>query len=159
MFQEMMALGSGGGSGDLGTLEPLIPSMTSRTAPSGSVTSSSIYSSSYDDFRAFAAFITVAGWLPSSEGNGWIQYDFPSGTSKIAKTCVIGATSMSNDLTCTISGYDGSNWKVLKSELPVKMSKFNNFILDNTTAYNSYKFEFGGLSTSGQGVHIQIFGE
>lgn len=153
--------GTIGGGIDLGTLNSLIPYMTSTTAPSGTVSSSSNYSGSYSSYLAFRDFASgYQGWLPSSAGTGWIQYAFPSGTTNTAKTLLIYGI-WGNDVTISAvkGSTDGTNFDIIASDLSVVNNEYNIFILDNSKAYNTYKFEFSNLTTNGQGCHIQLFGE
>lgn len=147
--------------GGIDTLNPLIPFMTSRTTPSGAVTSSSIYSGSYDNYMAFRTFMSgYIGWLPSSAGTGWIQYAFPSGVTNIAKILFIYGI-WGNDVVITAfrGSSDGTNFDTIATDLAVVNQSYNMFALNNSKAYNTYKFEFSNLTTNGQGCHIQLFGE
>lgn len=157
---EMNCLAGGGGSADLGTLNSLVPFMTSATAPSGTVSASSNYSG-YVPYMAFRDFANgYQGWLPSSAGTGWIQYAFPSGTTNIAKALLIYGI-WGNDVTISAvkGSTDGTNFDTIATNLSVVNKKYNIFVLDNSKAYNTYKFEFSSLTTNGQGCHIQLFGE
>lgn len=79
-FVEMDFASGSGGAIDYSDLIPLIPTMTSSTAPSGKVTQSSSYSGDggYYGFHAFDA--VGRGWLPSGGSYGitsWLKYEFP----------------------------------------------------------------------------------
>ncbi|MCP3104625.1 SBBP repeat-containing protein [Myxococcus sp. K15C18031901] len=94
------------------TCTNLIPVMTSNTTPSGTVTSSSVYSADYPAWKAFDSATTF--WL-SSIGNtpAWLAYEFP-GAAQTVKRYAIGydngtiTTRAPKDW--TLDGWNGSAW-------------------------------------------------
>ena len=140
--------GSGGTFYDDGTFEsglagvetiavfgPLIPSMTSDSAPSGSVSASSIYSTGYDAWNALDG--NSATWWNSDGSSAlpqWIQYQFPSAVTAFSYSLT------SNGLDTGAGGFpaawtiegsnDGSTWTVLDSRT------FSGITGDQTLTYN-----------------------
>jgi len=100
---------------------PLIPAMTSASAPSGLVTRSGVYSSSYEGWQAFDA-TTQSLWLSnmytSSVGIG---YTWDGGASKTARSYEI---KYNNGSCCqqrgprdwTLQGWNGTSWVIVDTE-------------------------------------------
>ena len=154
-----------GGGGDIGTLDSIIPYMTSATAPSGSVTASTYYGGgNYNPYYAFGGISqqVAYGWLIASGDTAqWIQYTYPSGTTKTAKMVMFNYRDNSAGCTCTkVEGYDGSTWTKLNDEnITITKNEFVVAMLNNKTAYKAYKFTFTGMTTAGWGISIRLFGE
>jgi F5/8 type C domain len=56
----------------------IIPTMTSNTSPSGVASTSSVYASGYDAWRAFDKVVNsdTGRWLSAAGTSAWLQYDF-----------------------------------------------------------------------------------
>lgn len=74
---------AGSGGLTLDTVNNVFPTMTSNTAPSGTVSSSSDFSGSYPPWQAFDGGVTgpapTGVWMCGTGTGGWIQYQFSSG--------------------------------------------------------------------------------
>jgi hypothetical protein len=98
----------------------IVPAMTSNTAPSGTASASSIYSTTnYDAWYAFDGLITQPqGWLTSA-ATGWLRYDLPSGVRKHLTAYTIKPRNNGGALSCvkawTLEGSNdnGATWAVL----------------------------------------------
>ena len=103
--------GGGGGETDL------IPLMTSDTTPSGTVSYSSQFGSSYAGYMAFNQVqadisMMTGGWLPSdSDSAPYLQYAWTS-PKKLSKLWIETANNgASAQKTITVEGYNGSSWE------------------------------------------------
>lgn len=135
----------GGGEVTPSSIEPLIPTMTSNTAPSGVASSSTDYSSSYQAWRAFDGTSTEWSSLGSRE-NQWVQYSFsyPVVVKSITYSNVRNASSLS--IACKFrfqASIDGSSWVNLSNEMeqpaggPACTGTIG--LPSNTTAYANYR--------------------
>lgn len=125
--------------------ETAIPQMTSNTTQSGRAFASSIYSTSYDAWKAFDR-IDNQGYVSAngSGGIGHLGYEFvnPMNIGKYAiknhDSTGVGITAMPKDWTFEGSN-DGANWTVLDSQINqiwteivdkayfIKFNKINNY--------------------------------
>ena len=92
-----------------------VPFMTSNTSPSGTVTSSGIYSSTYDAWKAFDA-IDSSMWISQvGETPAWIAYDWgsPRTISQYSLTFKNGSLTSRAPKDWTFEGWNGSSWVIL----------------------------------------------
>jgi len=147
----------------------LVPVMTSDTTPSGEAFASSIYSDSYNAYKAFDGISsTSAGnaWQGvTNENNSWIAYDFTT-PKKIGK--VIGSFRTyqvtSGKRTVKIQGSNNrTTWEDETLEIEItglstassyalKDFEITNFI--SNTAYRYHRLQFVGIATSSASTDI-----
>lgn len=142
-----------------------IPVMTGNAAPSGTASASSIYSASYDAWKAFNHSLTgpTDCWI-SENGtpSGWLCYDFGAGVTKVAKQYAItcrwssSAVNVAAPKSWTLEGSnDGSAWDTLDTQTDVIGWAGNGtpgakkvFPLANTTAYRYYRLNISASNLS-----------
>ena len=136
--------------------DDVVPIMTSNTAPSGTASASSIYSASYDAWKAFNHTVGTSGadcWLTVNGTNtGWLKYDFGAGVTKIAKQFAIttrcGSANVATPREFTFYGSnDDSTWIGLLSVYGMTdWATWQGFkrvfdISNNSTAYRYYMLD------------------
>lgn len=92
-----------------------VPEMTSNTTPSGVVSSSSVYGTGYEAFRAFDNNLGSLWCSVDSDKRGWIQYMFPKAVHIYMVYNRLSTTPLSRqfkvfDLTAS---NDGNTWENL----------------------------------------------
>lgn len=118
-----------------------IPTMTSYTAPSGTVTTG-------DDSNnvAWKAFDKVVGsdyWQTTGFGSAWVAYDW--GSPKVITKYVLTADdtyyASRSPNAWTFQGWNGSTWVTLdtRSGITWSISESKTFTFTNTTGYNKYR--------------------
>jgi len=123
----------------------VIPTMTSNTAPSGTVSASSA-STSGTEYRVFDKNKTNTWLTTSGQKTGWIQYKFPS----MARVNRYGITPQSNALTRSPKKWSllGSNTGLFNGEEVVLDSRINEtswsagtkyFDFNNNSEYQYYR--------------------
>ena len=127
----------------------LIPTMTSETVPSGTVTKSSEYSSGYASWKAFDDdFDGPTGWITGAGvTTGFIQYQFTSGQ-------VIAQYTITNDDSFTVRAADPVNWTFQGSNNGSSYTTLDTqtgqtftsgvkklYPISNTTSYTYYKID------------------
>ncbi|WP_050433147.1 hypothetical protein [Chondromyces crocatus] len=109
-----MGMASQASCGVAGT-SSLIPTMSGNTSPSGSVTSSGVYSSSYSPWQALDA-TTATLWLSNMYASSvWLAYEWGGG---VAKTATSYQITYANGSCCeqrgpknwTLQGWNGASW-------------------------------------------------
>ena len=93
-----------------------VPQMTSNTAPEGTASASSIYSSDYDAFKAFDKN-TGSCWVAASSAftDQWLGYYFPAGVEVFVHTVSVRNHTSSwgaKDVRVQRSN-DGTNWETV----------------------------------------------
>ena len=130
------------------SITDLIPLMTSDTTPSGTVSYSSQFGSSYAGYMAFNQVqadisMMTGGWLPSdSDSSPYLQYAWTS-PKKLSKLWIETANNgASAQKTVSIEGYNGTSWEnCLKSG--------NTVTLDFTYGqYEEFEIELNGNNYS-----------
>lgn len=141
-----------------------IPTMSSATAPSGVVSSSSDFAT-YDNWRAFDDVNVDKGWLsngvPSGGSPQWLKYDFGSSNEKTIVEYAIteGATNVvgyaPRDWTFQGSN-DDSAWTTLDTRTAETFtaSQRRTFSFSNSTAYRYYRILITAKTSGGDGVEI-----
>jgi hypothetical protein len=134
-----------------------VPVMTSTTAPSGKVTSSSVQGANYD-WNAFDGVITGNGWLGAGTTNQWIAYEFP--TSKIitryAITVNYNITSAPKDFIFQASNDNGITWDTLDTQSNITswvLGAKKTFSVKNTKLYKIYRLY---ATTNNGGTYINV---
>lgn len=132
-----------------------VPVMTSNTAPSGVVSASTVYSSTYEPFNVFDNNTARSGgsWF-TSQGvvTGWIRYDFGAGNAKAITHYSMVAISSNPNTSLDPAGApknwqfqgsnDGSTWTTLHSVTNAPTwgtQERRYFTTTNTTAYRYYR--------------------
>ncbi|WP_338871964.1 SBBP repeat-containing protein [Myxococcus stipitatus] len=94
------------------TCTNLVPVMTSATTPSGTVTSSGQFGSTYPAWKAFDD--TYSFWLsPQGQSPVWLAYELPSGpkvVQRYAVTYANGSLTTRAPRNWTLDGWNGSTW-------------------------------------------------
>ncbi len=124
----------------------LIPTMTSAAAPSGIVTSSGDYSSTYAAWKAFDKSNSTY-WRASVEAS-WIAYEFT--TPKIISMYSVRAYSSYRPTAWTFEGWDGTDWVLLHSPSGAANSSYVAWVIDNTTAYIKYRMNITNVENDYQ---------
>lgn len=106
------------------TVNNLIPTMTSNTAPSGVASSSSIWSGSHQPFNAFNKNNNDLGWASKQgEPAGWIAYEFEESQKINHYTLTARGQYMNNTQESpkdwTFEGWDGEKWNVLDTQVEI----------------------------------------
>ncbi|MED4886202.1 discoidin domain-containing protein [Lysinibacillus sp. FSL R7-0073] len=124
-----------------------VPIMTSNTAPSGKVTTSSIYDTNYDGWKVFNRNESD-GWATLYGANAyqWIQYEFPV-RNVVSSYSLLPFSNSSLNLnqmpnTWRFEGSnDGSNWDVLDSQSGVTWTarNYKTFTVCKNNFHNFYR--------------------
>lgn len=140
------------------TLVIQTPVMTSNTAPSGVVASSTV-TAGFEAYKAFdRKYNRNSGsnadmWATATGGTttGWIRYDFGSGNSKVIQYYSIMGVPTNPSTADTTSGpkswtlegsNDASSWTVLNTQTNVpnwNTAETRTYVTTNTTAYRYYR--------------------
>lgn len=107
---------SGESAQELGCFMNLVPPMTSATAPSGTVTRSGAYDSSYEAWRVFDASLGSMWISAVTQTPAWIAYEFSDGPKKLNKYALHyanGSITTRAPKNWTFEGWSGSAWVVL----------------------------------------------
>jgi hypothetical protein len=113
-----------GGCFNPGAVPPgLIPVMTSNTAPSGTASASSSYSS----VAAWYAFsVAQNGWITNGTSTGWLQYQFPSSQTVYSYSIVPWSSDTFPGRTPTAwtlqGSNDGSTWTTVDTRTAASSS-------------------------------------
>ena len=131
----------------LATTSGLVPIMTSHTTPTGSVTSSGLYSSGYEAWRVFDGS-TASLWLSNSNTSSvWIAYTWGGGT---AKTVTSYDLRYNNGSCCeqrgpknwTLQGWNGSSWitvDTVTNQTGWYSNFFRTYAVDSPGSYTAYR--------------------
>ena len=114
---------------------PLIPTMTSNTAPSGVASASNVYSSDYDAYKAFDDDIST--WWDANGGVGnWLQYKFTK------KVCVKKLIAKDNNGTNHMGVFklQGSNDGSSFTDIATINAKNTNSVTQNIANTNYYQY-------------------
>jgi hypothetical protein len=119
----------------------VIPKMTSKILPSGTVDSSTVNGVNYD-WKAFDDS-SSSHWLSNSATNSWISYTFPTTAKIIGKYTLMNNHSISaapRDWTFEGSN-DGTNWSILDTQVNHVwvLNSTKEFIFNNNTPYTKYR--------------------
>lgn len=137
----------------------LVPTMTSNTAPSGTVSASSVQGTGYEPWRAFDDSINT-GWGSLGE-SGWLEYDFTT-SKKIQKYTL----APQNDATLgpvrapknwTFEGYNSttSSWDILDTKSNITDwtgGVKKEFTFTNNNNYLKYRINVTAIVGSGNGM-------
>lgn len=123
----------------------LIPTMTSETDPSGTVTKLTQYSGTYAAWKVFDDDNATA-WLSSYGAPQWIGYQFPEAKTVTCYTLTSRASATyAPPKTWTLKGSnDGTDWTTLDTQTDVtdwasSGGVKKTFEISNTTAYAYYQ--------------------
>jgi hypothetical protein len=134
-----------------------VPIMTGYTTPSGIASSSSLYSASYEPFRAFDGNNSSSHWITANTvTTGWLAYEF-SVAKVISSYTISGAvtpTSFPKDW--TFEGWNGFAWIVLHTVTGNTNLGFYTATFANSTSYIKYRINI--TLNNGSGSYIG-FGE
>lgn len=125
------------------------PIMTSLTAPAGTVSGSTTYST-YDAWRAFDNATTLASSWMASATTGWLKYDFGAGVTKAITHYSIMAIGTDDSAhitrapkTWTFEGSnDNSSWTTINTQTNVAAwaaGEKRTFATSNVVAYRYYR--------------------
>lgn len=155
---------------------PLIPKMTSKTQPSG-VVSSSRCATNFEDYKAFmeteiSPLITnySNGWIAVNDTilynvGDWLKYKFDEAQeANYAKVMYLASSSGTNSFKFKIQGSnDNSEWVDLSDEQALLSSTTSNVIVEvpliHTTKYTYFRLYITQASSSnyGSGIKMQIY--
>lgn len=106
----------GSSTRELGCYSSLVPTMTGPGTPSGSVTRSGAYSSSYEAWQAFDGN-TSSMWLSAqNQTPAWLDYEWFNGArtvSRYAITYANGTITTRAPMNWTLQGWNGTQWVVV----------------------------------------------
>jgi hypothetical protein len=132
----------------------ITPLMTANGAPSGTAAMSD---GGGDAYLAFDRDVSVGAVL-SGATSGWLSYDFPGTTTKVADAYWMAASRdvpENMPVNWTFEGYNGSTWVVLDTRIGEASwgnAERRYYEVLNTTAYQSYRINWtangGGTSTT-----------
>lgn len=117
--------------------------MTSNTAPSGTASASSEYSTTYSAWKAMDR-LDGSYWRSTSAGklNCWLQYTFPSAKT-ITKYTITGSTVTTySPKAWVFQGYNGATWDTLDNRSGITSWTSNEkkeYTFTNATAYTQYR--------------------
>ncbi|MCY1014540.1 discoidin domain-containing protein [Pyxidicoccus sp. MSG2] len=99
------------------TTTSLVPAMTSATAPSGSVTRSGAYDSTYEAWKAFDSSNTSMWISTVYQTPAWIAYEWTDFTPRLVTSYAItfanGSLTSRAPSAWTLEGWNGSGWVVV----------------------------------------------
>lgn len=118
-----------------------IPTMTSTSAPSGTVTRSTDVNGTLVSWKAFDKSAGTY-WQPTGTGTEWIAYDWGAGKTitRYAITCDNGGNRCPS--AWTFDGWNGSAWITLDTQSGVTTwgaGEVKTYSFSNVTAYNKYR--------------------
>jgi hypothetical protein len=125
-----------------------VPTMTGDTAPSGTVTYSSLYSALYAGWAAFSDVNPPSGgqatWHAATTGSGqWLAYEFTA--PKVVNRWTV-RTGTPGTHTLGLEAWNGSAWVRLDTRTLTDAGGFSSaplygpeFLFSNSTAYSKYR--------------------
>lgn len=125
-----------------------VPTMTSISAPSGTVTKSTELSATYASWKAFDK---SAGtwWQPSTTGTEWLAYEWASSKTITQYTlkCAVNAVDRGPSA-WTFAGWNGSSWVTLHtgSETSWSVGQLRTYAVTNSTAYAKYRINMTAIA-------------
>ncbi len=129
-------------------LQPLVPTMTSNTTPSGECIRSSVYSSTYEAWKAFdgTSINQEDAWVTAnnSASNSYIGYHFTQSV-RVNKLYIKNRVldNSYSPSTFKFQGYNGSEWididNVFTISNPTAVGAENTFIIHNDNFYEQYR--------------------
>lgn len=148
-------------------LDVKVPVMTSATTPSGEVTASSVYSSSYPAWRAFDQNFTTSGWHPASPyTNEWVQYEFQTAVKirRVDVGCWGNTPATTTKFTWQLLGSnDGSTFTDINPTFVMdshEQRQFVSHIISASQAYDYYRVTLDSMDGSPalEGIKFQFYG-
>ena len=149
-------------------LEALVPPMTSNTAPIGNVTYSTIYSATYDGWRAFDGSISAAGYAPKSGdkfGSAYVQYEFENPTIAKVVGCLYREGYSKTFVYKLQASNDGKEFETIVDSMEMKTptpKSYSYYETNSDKAYKYYRFVYVSNSendiSTGNGVKFQLYG-
>lgn len=141
--------------------ESVIPKMTSNTSPSGKVSSTNVFSTTYDSWKAFDGDSTSRWATLSGTTTGWLRYDFQEKVlidKYIIKIYNNWGQHAPNTWSLEGSNDDGDTWEVLDNRSNYTLSMWNTtlmfeFEVQNPNSYKSYRIN---TSLNNGGVQLSI---
>lgn len=151
-------------------LNAKVPTMTSATTPSGSVSASAYWDDRYLPYKAFDGTWNTNGWLPpqaATLGNTWIQYQFTE--SVILNLFKVQGMDYSSASRMTTFKIMGSNDGFVSDSHDVgEVNAYNyntitNYLdFANSEAYQYYRFviiaDTNNSPTNYSGYNMQLYG-
>lgn len=125
----------------------LVPTMTSNTAPSGTVSGSSSNGSTYAEYKAFDK-ISSAQWMATAIPC-WLKYDFGYAVTVASYTIDSRARTDLAPKTWILEGSnDGSNWTTLDSQSNItSWGSINSYNIASPGSYRYYRISISvGIS-------------
>ena len=138
------------------------PLMTSDTAPSGTVSASSVDHVTYSAFKALDGVDDTsggAGWMSANAAGvpQWWAYEFASSKTltMYVMTPILHQTTTA-PVDWTFDGYNGADWDTLDTQEDIDWStgsEIKQFTFSNTTAYDKYRVH---ITEHGSGAYTGI---
>ncbi|WNG36225.1 discoidin domain-containing protein [Archangium violaceum] len=141
-----------------------VPTLTSATAPGGSVTRSGVYSSSYEAWQAFdsntsSMWISQVGQTPAWIGYEWL--DAPRTITRYAITYSNGSITTRAPKDWTFEGWNGSAWVVLDTRTGQTSwlgTERREYAVTTPGAYSKYRLHFTDDNDTRTGIETISMG-
>ncbi|MRR49371.1 MAG: discoidin domain-containing protein [Rhodocyclaceae bacterium] len=131
-----------------------IPTMTSETAPSGTVTKSGEVSGTVAAWKAFDK--SASTYWQVSTSTSWISYDWGSGKTITQYTIQSRADNSHYPTAWTFDGWNGSAWVTLDTKSGQSFASggtVKTYTISNSTAYNKYRLN---ITSTVSGTDVAI---
>lgn len=133
---------------------PLIPKMTSNTAPSGVASNSSSQGTDYHAYKAFDNITTTYWELLYNQSEKWIGYEFPYAVTVNSIDVQLAAESIPSgqlrEQTVTLQGTnDEWNFPVTLGTVTITAAEaktVKNAVINATAAYKYYRLYYSGYN-------------
>ncbi|WP_232700099.1 hypothetical protein [Brevibacillus daliensis] len=149
--------------------ENLIPMMSSNSSTEGTASSSSVWSSGHQPYKAFDYVNSNVGWVTAAGyPNGWLAYEFPNETIVNKYTIRAIPNSVSSNKhkespkTWTFEGWDGTAWVVLDQQSNVSDWQEDikkEFTFTNNNSYKNYRINITENNSNGAAPYYVGIGE
>ncbi|PTL79611.1 hypothetical protein [Vitiosangium sp. GDMCC 1.1324] len=141
-----------------------VPVMTGPTTPSGIVTRSGVYSSSYEAYLAFDAsassmFISQVGQTPATIGYEWT--DGPRTINRYALQYSNGSITTRAPKNWTLEAFNGSAWVAVdtrSNELNWSGSERREYAVASPGSYSKYRLNVSDDNDSRTGIEVISLG-
>ncbi len=137
-----------------------VPTMTSNTTPEGVASTDSIYSSTYEAWKAFDGINNVNyGWCPADSNSHWVQYEFiePVCIKKILYRGFQYSTSVNAVLCGSNNNTDYTDLLNIPNPSSQTSDIMTAFVEDNTnTKYKTIRVRH--VPSNGSGYRFQFYG-
>ncbi len=160
----------GSSTQELGCYGSLVPTMTGPSTPSGSVTRSGAYGTSYEAWQAFDGN-TSSMWLSAlNQTPAWIDYEWFNGArtvTRYALTYANGTITTRAPMNWTLQGWNGTAWVVVDTRTnQINWAGFERreFAVASPGAYSKYRLNITDDNDTRTGIvvvslgHLELIG-